>query len=34
VVVADLPIESLLHVFRDTPNHVRIYIYIYHDVCN
>ncbi len=24
VVVADLPIESLLHVFRDTPNHVRI----------
>lgn len=24
VVVADLPIESLLHVYRDTPNHVRI----------
>lgn len=23
VVVADLPIESLLHVFRNTPNHVR-----------
>ena len=27
VVVSDLPIESLLHVFRDTPNHVRIFAF-------
>ncbi len=31
VVVADLPIESLLHVFRDTPNDVRIFRY--HEIC-
>lgn len=29
VTVVDLPIEALLHVFRDTPNNVSSFIYIY-----
>ena len=32
-VVADLPIEALLHVFRDTPNNVSVIKYTYMCVC-